>query len=326
MKKIIYLLFLLTFISSSKAKDFSDQDLRELFIITDPLSAKFQYGGAVLFTGVFQNNLSCSIKKKMPNTFLFTDEEGGTVSRLNNDSLPSANMAQKNSSNYFNLLTNTAKELKTNCVDVNLAPFLEPYEDYSRSFSKNTILIHEYSEKFISTMHQSQILTVAKHFPNAGISIQCEQINNLTNLNLKIKKNSEATQCKILDESQYKKNLDLYKTTSADAIMIGSNIYTNISPFPAFIEPKYREIIQQQQHINKLLISDALWEIEATPETIIRALKTVDWVMVGYAQSVEDVIPYIKKAIKTGDLKNDLIQEKLDKIKEFKFKKNTLIN
>ena len=67
-----------------------------------------------------------------------------------------------------------------------------------------------------------------------------------------------------------------------------------------------------------LLISDALWEIEASPKAVVMALKVVDWVMVGYAADVEAAIPYIREALKRGLITESELQAKLRRIAAFK--------
>lgn len=105
--------------------------------------------------------------------------------------------------------------------------------------------------------------------------------------------------------------------------MMGQGIYTNYTQYPALLEPKMREWLIEDLQYKKVIISDALWEIEATPKAILMALKVNDWVMVGMPSNVENVLPLLHKAIETGLFTTQEIQKKLDLIEEFKNKSKT---
>lgn len=302
---------------------FSDSDLRQLFIITGTtgLLKGVEYGGLVLFKQDFQrlNNSACSLKKEFPHTTLFTDQEGGEVVRLSINPPPDPKKAYTMTLEQFKqAVSSSAKSLKNACIDANLAPVVE-INHSDRSYGNNYQAILDYSSVFSRSMNQAGVFTVIKHFP--GSQENCHPLTNLSKLGLTLKKNSEATICRINDEEDLKKQLDLFTQVPSQAIMIGQNIYSNISPYPAFLEPKYRQWIVNDLHYNKVIISDALWEINAEPNTIIMALKTVDWVMVGYSRSVEEALPLIHQAIREGILSTKEIQDKLNKIQTFKISK-----
>lgn len=302
---------------------FSDSDLRQLFIITGTtgLLKGVQYGGLVLFKQDFQrlNNSACSLKKEFPQTTLFTDQEGGQVIRLSINPPPDPKKANAMTLQQFKQAVYiSAKSLKNACVDANLAPVIEMNHS-DRSYGKNYQTIVNYSSAFSHSMNQAGILTVVKHFP--GVQENCQPLKSLSKLGLTLKENSEATICRINDQEDFKKQLNLFTQIPSQALMIGQNIYSNISPYPAFLEPEYRQWIINDLHYKNVIISDALWEINAEPKTIIMALKTVDWVMVGYSRSVEDALPFIHQAIREGILPAKEIQNKLNKIQAFKTSK-----
>lgn len=322
LSSILFILFNIN-VSAQTIEDISNENLRKLFIISghNGIPQGVEYGGMVLFKQNLAQVNACDIKKYYPNTLLYVDQEGGNIRRFEQYNLPSPKEAVKNNnmSQYNELLKKTAQGLKNNCIDVNLAPYVELKDENDRSYGSNYKKTKEYSTMFVNTMNQYGIKSVLKHFP--GEADQCKSVNDLSHLGLKIKKNSEVYICNIRDKKEFNKNVEMFIDVPSDAIMIGQGIYKEISQYPALLEPKMREWLVNKLKYKNPIISDALWEIEATPQTIIRALKTVDFVMVGMPKTVEDSLPYIKEAIKKGELKKEDIEHKLVLFNTFQGKK-----
>lgn len=326
MKKILVGSFVCMLVSHVALADttsgISNESLRKLFIIGghDGIPQGVQYGGMVLFKQNLQQVNACDIKKHYPNTVLYVDQEGGNVRRFEQYILPSAKDATKiNMTQYQDLLKKTAQGLKDNCIDVNLAPFVEITEENNRSYGVDYNKTKKYATMFVQTMNQYGVKSVLKHFP--GEADQCRGVHDLSHLGLKIKENSEAYVCTIVDRKEFDKNVQMFVDVPSDAVMIGQGIYKDISDYPALLEPKMRTWLVDKLGYKKPIISDALWEIEATPQTVIRALKTVDFVMVGFPRTVEESLPYIQEAIKKGELKKEDIQHKIDLFNDFSHKK-----
>lgn len=299
----------------------TNENLRKLFIIGghNGIPQGVEYGGMVLFKQNLEQVRACDIKKHYPNTVLYVDQEGGNVKRFEQDNLPSAKEAAKGNINqYENSLKKTAQLLKDNCIDVNLAPFVELTDENTRSYGINYEKTKKYATVFVQTMNRYGVKSVLKHFP--GEADQCRGVHDLSHLGLKVKQNSEAYVCTIVDRKEFDKNVQMFINVPSDAVMIGQGIYKEISPYPALLEPKMRNWLVDKLHYKKPIISDALWEIEATPQTVIRALKTVDFVMVGFPRTVEESLPYIQEAIRKGELKKEDIQYKIDLFNSFKTK------
>lgn len=309
--------------SSNEKKLFTDNELRKLFIISGDsgVAPGVSYGGMVLFKNSFTHKTGCDIKKANPQTTLFVDQEGGEVIRLEQYPLVSAKAATKQSlDQYYKNVKEVAKGLSNSCIDANLAPVVELNRE-SRSYGENKKKVYDYASTFVSAMKSQGVTTVLKHFP--GEADNCKTLKNLDHLGLKLKHNTEAYECNIVNMSSFRKNTELFKEVNADAVMMGQGIYTNFSQYPALLEPKMRQWLVEDLQYKKVIISDALWEIEATPKTILMALKTVDWVMVGMPSNVENVLPLLHKAIETGLFTTQEIQKKLDLIEEFKNKSKT---
>lgn len=315
----IVCMLLSTNVSAQNPTGISNENLRKLFIIGghNGVAKGVEYGGMVLFKQNLEQVHACDIKKHYPNTVLYVDQEGGNVRRFEQDNLPSAKEATKsNITQYENSLKKTAQLLKDNCIDVNLAPFVELTDENNRSYGTNYKKTKQYATMFVNTMNQYGVKSVLKHFP--GEADQCRGVHDLSHLGLKIKQNSEAYICTIVDRKEFDRNTQIFIEVPSSAIMIGQGIYKEISPYPALLEPKMRTWLVDKLQYKNPIISDALWEIEATPQTIIRALKTVDFVMVGFPRTVEESLPYIQEAIKKGELKKEDIQHKIDLFNNFK--------
>lgn len=316
---------LLSFISSVEAKDntsLSNQQLRQLFIVSDPSSVTQdkEYGGVILFKDYFiQMTNACLFKKQFPHVSVFTDQEGGNIVRLNDNPPPSAKIARTmKKEDFIRQVKLSAQSLKKACVDVNLAPMVEMNLKDDRSYGEDKDDVIKIASWFAKAMNQEGIATINKHFPFGGYG--CQPLKNLNHLGLSLKKNSEAYTCHVNPHDSFYQDAHVFIDVPSDGIMVSQGIYQEFSPWPSLLEPKVGEWLRNQLHYQGIIISDSLWEIEASPTTIIRALQTVDWVMVGYTSSVEEALPFIQQALKKGILKKDDLLLKIKKIEAFKKK------
>lgn len=122
------------------------------------------------------------------------------------------------------------------------------------------------------------------------------------------------------EKENFEKKAKVFLAVPSDAVMISNNVIPELSPYPGTMNPKLRDMLRNDLGYKQVLISDALWEIQASPNAVLRALKTVDWVMVGEAEDAEKAIPAIQKALADGTFTEAEIKEKLALIDEFKRK------
>lgn len=229
-------------------------------------------------------------------------------------------MANKmSSSNFYNAVKLSAKKLKLACIDVNMAPVVEIAPEYgnARSYGKISTEVIEKATIFSNAMQSENIKTVLKHFP--GWKKNCVSIHDLNHIKLKIKNGSEALECSITtDSDKFTENMNVFKKIPSNAWMVGNNIYKELSPYPSSMNSEMSDIIRNKLSYKGLVISDALWEIEASPKAIILALQVNDLVMVGFPTQVEFALPIIKLAIQKGILSENQLKEKLIRISNFK--------
>lgn len=308
----------------SAIAEVTDNELRKMFVISgvwpDQMNG-IEYGGIVLFKGYFETNgNACKFKKKHPLLTIFIDQEGGTVVRLRDAAPPSPSAAKNmNETDFYVAVKESAKKLKLACIDANLAPVVELEQSYgnSRSYGKTQDEVVAKATLFSKAMQSEGVKTVIKHFP--GWKNNCVSLTDLRAINLKVKNDSEALQCKIDSEiNKLTESMMVFKKVPSNAWMVGNNIYEELGPYPSSMNPVMNEIIRGKMSYKGLLISDALWEIEASPKAILMALKVNDWVMVGFPTQVETALPVIKAAIQNGLITEAEVQEKLKRIEEFK--------
>lgn len=317
LKKIVLALFI-TLIHPLIRAEISDNQLRQLFIVTNLDRSKplLEYGGIVLFSEYFKTmGNACMLKKQYPNMTVFTDQEGGTVVRLPRHPPPAPNKAITLGIKPFKAAVKlAAKELKGACVDVNLAPVVQVGGDIERIYSRNPKEVLQYGTAFAESMHQEGIKTVNKHFPGSGDS--CESLQFLAGFT--VKRGTEAYRCKIIEQEKFITGTKLFTQIPSHAWMVSQNIYEGYGNLPAFMNPTITNIARQNLGYRGLLISDALWEIEATPKAIIQALKAVDWIMVGWSHDVEKALSLIRLEINKGTIKEEHLLDKLERVKSFK--------
>lgn len=321
MKKIGLILSLLS-CNALAQTTITDNELRKLFIITgtSAVSTDKVYGGVVLFKSFFEiYGNACAFKKHYSDITVFVDEEGGTVVRIPSANTPSPVQAKTmNSADLYSGVQNSGRKLKELCIDVNLAPFVEANKYTSRSYSANTKEVIEKATVFSNAMQSVGVKTVLKHFP--GWNENCRAEYQLEALKLTLRPNSEVLTCSLPEsgKASFEQKIGVFKSVPANAIMVANTVIPELSEYPTTMNPKIRELLKTDLGYKNVLISDALWEIQASPKAVLKALKVVDWVMVGEAEDAENAIPAIRQAIEEGTFTEEELREKIRLIDEFK--------
>ena len=299
--------------------EISDNDLRKLFIITGA-SGDEKYGVVVLFKSHFdKNKTACAYKKSHPETTIFIDQEGGSVVRIADAAPPSPAQARTmRDADFYEAVKKSAKKLKSACIDVNLAPVVEVNADPSRAYGAVPEEAIPKARAFSQAMQSEGIKTVLKHFP--GWNEHCTEVKELNSIKLKVRPQSEAHRCSVREDERYlfTEKVKVFSKVPSNAWMVSNTVIPELGPYPSSMNPVIHDFARGDIGYKGLLISDALWEIEASPKAVVMALKVVDWVMVGYAADVEAAIPYIREALKRGLITESELQAKLRRIAAFK--------
>lgn len=225
-----------------------------------------------------------------------------------------------NNKDFYNAVQSSAKKLKLACIDSNLAPVVEMSDHSSRHYGSTPDILLNKADLFSKAMQSEGVKTVLKHFP--GWNIHCNQVTQLNEIKLKVRLNSEVQKCSVLEKERKEFTLQatIFNKVSSNAWMVSNHIIEELGPYPSTMNPIINDLIRKDLNYKGLVISDALWEIEASPKAVLLALNVVDWVMVGHHKDAEIAIPYIRQAIKEGIIKESDIKEKLKRIEDFQNK------
>jgi beta-N-acetylhexosaminidase len=300
----------------------TDNELRKLFIIVgySAISTVNNYGGVVLYKSFFDiYGNACSLKKFYKNTSIFIDQEGGSVVRISSANTPSPLQSKSLSSNdFYKNVESSAQIIKQHCVDGNLAPFVESSKYTNRSYGPDTKTVIDKASLFSTAMQSQGVKTVLKHFP--AWNENCKSMYELDSLNIKLRPNSEILSCSFPGGSKelFAQKISAFKSVPSNAIMVSNIVVPELSEYPSTMNPKMRDIIRNDLGYKKVIVSDALWEIEPSPRVVLKVLKVVDWVMIGEAEDAEKAIPEIRKAIENGTFTESEMREKIKLIDEFK--------
>lgn len=120
------------------------------------------------------------------------------------------------------------------------------------------------------------------------------------------------------DKGLFEENAKVFLSFPSNAVMISNNVIPELGKYPNTMNPKIRKILRKHLGYKNVLISDAPWEIQATPKAVLIALKVVEWIMVGEADDAEKAIPAIRTAINEGEFTEEEISEKIRLIESFK--------
>jgi beta-N-acetylhexosaminidase len=300
--------------------EITDAELRKLFIVTEEEIGEFQYGGIVFFKGYFQRNkTACAFKRLHPEATVFVDQEGGEVVRIAGAAPPSPSQAkQMKDADFYIAVKESARKLKSACIDVNLAPVVQTSNDSVRSYGAIPEAVVPKAKVFSQAMQSEGVRTVLKHFP--GWTEGCKSVTSLDSIKLKVRANSEALKCSVPEGERYRfmEGIRIFNQVPADAWMVANNVIPELGPYPSNMNPLVHDLIRNELAYKGLLISDALWEIEASPKAILMALKVVDWVMIGYSNQAELALPVIKAGINAGLFSEEELRGKISRINAFK--------
>ncbi|MDY0328736.1 MAG: glycoside hydrolase family 3 N-terminal domain-containing protein [Arcobacteraceae bacterium] len=132
------------------------------------------------------NNLTSSLKSLSNNSILISiDQEGGKVARLKttngfDNTLSAKTISSLDTQEASKIYQSMAKTLKNNGINCNFAPVVDlainPQNkviyQLERTYGINPQEVIKYSKIFIEALHNKNILSVIKHFPGHGSSLE----------------------------------------------------------------------------------------------------------------------------------------------------------
>lgn len=320
MNKIITAL-LLTFSITTQASQF------EQFVISPytTIGDTSNYAGIIYFEGSFNympKDYLCSQRKINPNQMHMVDQEGGMVVRIkDNDTIPIAPLKAKEMGlkAFSKHLDTVALNLSQKCITTNLAPVADTnYEHgkYNRSYSDEAEEVSKYAQAFATAMRNNGIAPTWKHFP--GYSQELRNINNLDYKHIKYYKHGfKEGMVDSSTKQDIELNMQAFKNTNADILMLNYGIFENISDEPILFN---QHIIDKAKELqpNSLIMSDDISYLNLTDSKVIYLFKNVDLFLF---TDYKDTVIFIKKLEELkarGLIANNLIEEKILKYKQWR--------
>ena len=294
-------------------------------------------GGVVLYRRNYENydgmiKLINYIKEtngqnKIP-VFVSIDQEGGRVNRIP-DEVTNLKCAYKIAATKDIELVKesgkiTAQMLNKLGISMNYAPLLDikrfennhPIGD--RCYGNNKADVSKYGIAVMKEMQKEDVIPVIKHFPGHGST----------------RKDSHFKIAKITQSLERLENEDMVPFENAikqgaDAIMVGHLIVQKIDRwYPASLSKKViKKYLIEKNNFNGLIITDDLKMMAIRLHynmkyAVIRAIEAGnDIIMVGLPyKNIQKLIKYIETQVKTGRIKEERINESVNKIIKMKEK------
>ncbi|MBO7752390.1 glycoside hydrolase family 3 N-terminal domain-containing protein [Burkholderia pseudomallei] len=291
-------------------------ELRSLFVVENPpLTSEF---GALLIRNQFDVRplIACELRKAHPNALILTDQEGGAVRDMTHLTSPPApwDVARMTPAEFSGQVKAAGEALANSCVDIDLAPVAETNSDRpQRSYSDDPREASIVAARFAKAMTSAGVTPVLKHYP--GKLASCTPVALLPGFQLR-EGSKEVEVCPGAAASVWRM-ADAFPLHAAPIVMLSNRIYPSVSPLPAVLDPVYAQHLRAAG-FKGLVISDAIWEISNRPVTVVQALKSVDIVLLPSPRQVNEAIPVILEALRTGQLNAADMRAKLDLVAGFK--------
>lgn len=322
-----------------------EEKVGQMFMPRAPLEnaqemvSKYHLGGYILFARDFEgktkeeviNNIASYQNASEIPMLIGVDEEGGTVNRISKfkefrDTPFASPQEIYKSSGFSGIEEDTitkAEFLKSFGINVNFAPVADVSTNpddyiYARSFGKDANLTSKYIETVVTTMKESNIASVLKHFPGYGNNVD-------THTGISIDNRSYET----FLESDFLPFITGIKA-GADIILVSHNIINSMDPDnPASLSKKVHEILRDDLGFTGVIITDDL-HMDAIKDYIGNTEAAVKAILAGNdlicTTNFETQIPAVVEAVKAGTISEEQINESVYKILKLKSNLSLLDN
>ena len=277
-------------------------------------------GGVILFSKNIKNpqqlkSLTTSLKACDETIMIATDQEGGLVQRLGSkngffDTPKAIDVAKLGEENARKLYTKMAQMLAHAGINVNFAPSVDLAKNpknkviakYGRAFSADPNEVIKYADIFIKAMEKEGVLSVIKHFPGHGSSLEDSHKGFVD-----------------VSESWGREELEPFLQLPSKAIMTAHIFNRHIDEkYPATLSKKTNAILRDSG-FDGLLISDDL-QMQAISKnydlntTLTKAINAgVDILLFGNQLAkpimIESLVKNIEALVQNGEIKLSRIKE-----------------
>ena len=295
---------------------------------------KKQYGGYLLFASSFKNSNKDKIKKKIKgfqkvsdiNMFIAVDEEGGSVVRVSKykqfrkTPYKSPRTVYKNGG--WDAVKSDAKSksklLKSLGINTNFAPVADVAYNkknfiYSRSFSTSAKSTSKFVKLTVKEMNAKNCVSSLKHFPGYGN-------NGDTHTSVIVDKRSKNT-----FETRDLKPFAAGIKADVPMIMVSHNVVKCFDKKnTASMSEKVHSYLRKDMGFDGIIITDGLdmdgikKKYGSNAEIAVKAVKAGnDMLCTPYGEAS---LSAIKKAVKSGKIKESRIDESVKRILKVKLK------
>ena len=257
---------------------------------------------------------------------IFTDQEGGEISRLpGGPTLSEAEIGQ--ASNPENAAetagSQAASIMKDYNLNANLAPVLDVFrtpgdfdDQYERSYSQNATLAGICANAFISTQQAAGVLSSAKHFPGLGTASSTQNTDEVP-----VTLNVSLDELRSIDEVPYKAAI----SAGVEMIMPSWALYPSYdSEYPSGMSSKWiqNELRGRLGFTDIVTVSDAIeaGALEAFGDdpnrAVLAARAGMDIILCGrktLAQGV-GIVKELASQLNSGSLNQTAFDESTDRI------------
>jgi len=294
---------------------------------------KFSLGGYILFAGDIKGNTKESLKTTLQNyqdtskikLLIGVDEEGGDIVRISKypefRAVPFHSPQSLYAGGGFELIADDTKEkaelLKDLGFNVNLAPVCDVSTDpadyiYARTFGKAAEETSEYVKTVVQTMNYNGIGCTLKHFPGYGNNVD-------THTEIAIDSRSYETYTSS-DFIPFRAGIE----AGAGSILVSHNIVKCMDAnLPASLSPAVHKILREDLGFDGVIMTDDL-KMDAIKEYIGDEVSAVLAIKAGndliVASDFDIQIPSVLDAVESGSISEELIDESVLKILEWKLR------
>ncbi|SOC26819.1 glycoside hydrolase family 3 N-terminal domain-containing protein [Thalassospira xiamenensis] len=317
---------LLGFMSPAHAADdgVSDRSIIKSLIATSRLYGKGRdnHGAYILYQRDFDQNplIACDIKKDEPEVLILVDQEGGPVVRLRSpvEAIPPAptDAPLMGQDEYSVRSRASGRALRQACIDINLAPVVEPSNPFvpQRSAGVDMEVVERYARIFADAMVQEGVAPVLKHFP--GRTTWSKSAKD--HWAVADRAQSEPVYFFETVPGEFRSNARAFQAAHPYSVMMSNAIYAGWTDDPAILDDGIYELLRKDLEFDGVVFSDALDELALTKETILSIVQHADMFIIADYTNARLFEEYVVKGLADGTIERSSLLEKRNRILKLK--------
>ncbi|MFA6661991.1 MAG: beta-N-acetylhexosaminidase [Bacilli bacterium] len=257
--------------------------------------------------------------------FISIDQEGGMVTRIKSGAtFCPGNMSiasTGNSDNAEKIGRISGDELAHLGINMNLAPSLDVNNNPNnpvigvRSYGDNPNKVAEYGNKYIKGLQEAGVIATAKHFPGHG-DTEVDSHLGLATVNY------DKSRLNSLELVPFKSAIK----NGVKAIMSAHIIFKALDDVPATLSDKIlNKYLREELGFKGLIVSDcmqmkAIDNIYTTERGVVMGIKNgLDIACVSHSLDKQiESLRLLELAVKSGDIKEEIIDEKVQRVLDYK--------